>query len=222
MSAPFKFLELDQIKILHRKSLELYGGQDGTRSAHLVESALGQAQATVYFGGGDVFDAAAAYLFHLSEAQAFQDGNKRTAALAAEIFLIQNGIPVDELLSSEQIYEMTMAVARGETGKKEVAEELRALAKQHDLSLEKQVESAEEKEARIVDFLKAEAGKSNGQFIISDDRAIYSRGFFEGIPIYRTVEYQSLLKAQQKEEAKQTAAELSHDPAKKPDLKRGL
>ena len=221
MSLLFRFLELAEIEVLHRKSLEFYGGQDGIRSAHLIESALGQAQAAVFFGGGDVFDASAAYLFHISEAQAFQDGNKRTAALAAETFLIQNGVPVDHFITAEQIYEMTMSMARGDIGKQEVADELRALAKNYDMSQVQEVKAAQDKEAKLEAFLTAEAAKNGGQFIVSDEREIYSRGYHNGIPIYRTVEYQEFLKAQ-KEAIKQAQHEPSQDQAKKPDWKLGL
>lgn len=40
-----------------------------------------------YYGGGDKFDIAAAYAFHLAESQAFLDGNKRTAIACALTFL---------------------------------------------------------------------------------------------------------------------------------------
>ena len=57
-----------------------------------VDSALGAAQNTYWYGAGDVFAVAAAYAFHIAQAQAFNDGNKRTAASAAITFLTLNGI----------------------------------------------------------------------------------------------------------------------------------
>lgn len=74
----FVFLELETVLAIHRRSLAEYGGSAGVRDAGLIESALGSAKNTAFYGGGDVFDVAAAYAFHLAEAQAFLDGNKRT------------------------------------------------------------------------------------------------------------------------------------------------
>jgi death-on-curing protein len=39
-----------------------------------------------------LFDVAASYAFHLAESQAFLDGNKRTAVVAAMVFLARNGV----------------------------------------------------------------------------------------------------------------------------------
>lgn len=66
-----------------------------------------------------VADQAAAYLFHLAQAHPFVDGNKRTAFAAMDIFLRLNGYLLD--LSDEEAYDLTMAVARGEIGKDEIA-----------------------------------------------------------------------------------------------------
>jgi len=64
----------------------------------MVESALGAAQNTFWLGRGDLYEIAAAYAFHIAEAQAFLDGNKRTASAAAISFLTLNGVnfPLDD------------------------------------------------------------------------------------------------------------------------------
>ena len=46
------------------------------------------------YGQGDLFDIAAAYAFHLAQAQAFIDGNKRTGLGAALVYLEGNGASV--------------------------------------------------------------------------------------------------------------------------------
>ena len=76
---------------IHARSLAEHGGSDGVRDPGLIESALGSAMNTFFYGAGDVFDVAASYAFHLAEAQAFLDGNKRTAVGAALVFLARNG-----------------------------------------------------------------------------------------------------------------------------------
>ena len=53
---------------------------------------LASAENTFHYGHGDLFDIAASYAFHLAESQAFIDGNKRTAVVAAMVFLARNGV----------------------------------------------------------------------------------------------------------------------------------
>ena len=84
------FLTLPQVLRLHQISLEAHGGIDGIRDQGGLESALAAAENTWFYRGGDVFDIAAAYAFHLAEAQAFLDGNKRTAIASALTFLVLN------------------------------------------------------------------------------------------------------------------------------------
>jgi death-on-curing protein len=86
------FLTREIVDQLHADSLELFGGSPGVRDDGLIESALGSALNTWHYGQGDLFDVAAAYAFHIAEAQAYLDGNKRTAIAAALVFLEYNGI----------------------------------------------------------------------------------------------------------------------------------
>ena len=86
----FRFLELAEVAELHFASLRTFGGTGGTRDPGLVESALASAINTALYASGDVFAVAAAYAFHLAEAQAFLDGNKRTAIASALAFLALN------------------------------------------------------------------------------------------------------------------------------------
>ena len=84
------FLSLEQVMELHHLSLATHGGLDGVRARGAVESALASAQNTWIYAGGDLFDIAAAYAFHIAESQAFLDGNKRTAVASAIAFLVAN------------------------------------------------------------------------------------------------------------------------------------
>jgi death on curing protein len=86
------FLSLDEVLKLHARSLSEHGGSEGVREPGLVESALASARNTYLYGGGDLFDVAASYAFHIAESQAFIDGNKRTAVAAAMVFLAMNGV----------------------------------------------------------------------------------------------------------------------------------
>ncbi len=86
------FLTPDQVEGFHRRALELFGGLDGLRDRALFESAVAQAQNVYWYGQGDLHAVAATYAFHLAQAQAFLDGNKRTAVAAALTFLKLNGV----------------------------------------------------------------------------------------------------------------------------------
>jgi death-on-curing protein len=88
----FDFLELDDVLGLHEESLIRYGGATGLREPGLLDSAMAAARNTFLYTGGDEFDVAAAYAFHLAESQCFFDGNKRTGIGAALLFLKLNGI----------------------------------------------------------------------------------------------------------------------------------
>ena len=77
---------------LHEESLARFGGIAGVGNIGLIESALGSARNAFWYGHGNVFEIAAAYAFHIAESQAFNDGNKRTGAAAAIMFLKENGV----------------------------------------------------------------------------------------------------------------------------------
>ncbi len=111
------FLTLDDLLALHADRIERYGGSLGVRDAAGLSSALGMPSAT--FGGTFLHptlpEMAAAYLFHVSQAHGFVDGNKRAALAAALAFLALNG---HELAAdSDDLYEVCMAVAAGKASK---------------------------------------------------------------------------------------------------------
>jgi death-on-curing protein len=104
-----EFLTPTIVEQLHADSLALFGGSAGIRDRGMVESALASARNTYLYGHGDVFDIAASYAFHLAEAQAYLDGNKRTAVAAALTFLKGNGVELR--LDNVIIYEAMIAIA---------------------------------------------------------------------------------------------------------------
>ncbi len=79
-----------------------------------------------FYGGADLFGVAAAYAFHIAQAQAFLDGNKRTAVAAALTFLRGNGVPIAEV-DSFSLHEALIAVAERRMTKAELAHRFRGL-----------------------------------------------------------------------------------------------
>lgn len=122
------FLSLSRVLALHREIIDIYGGSDGLRDRGLAESAVAQPSAR-YDGAylhTDLFEMAAAYLFHLVSNHPFVDGNKRIGAAAAIIFLELNGIEIDA--DEHGLVEITLAAASGRTTKPEIAEFFRSRA----------------------------------------------------------------------------------------------
>jgi len=116
-----RFLELAEVLVLHDLALELDGGSAGVLSQAALESAVAQPQAEA-FGQllhATLYEQAAAYLFHLSKAHAFVDGNKRTAFLAMVTFLQMNGVELEA--SEDELFELCLDVAEGKLEKAQVA-----------------------------------------------------------------------------------------------------
>jgi len=116
------FLDLAQVITIHRDQIERYGGRSGIRDLGLLEAAVAMPTAT--FDGDylhrDLFEMAAAYLFHIVQDHPFVDGNKRTGTVAAVVFLALNGIEFDA--DEDALVDAVMSVASGRPGKAEVAE----------------------------------------------------------------------------------------------------
>jgi death-on-curing protein len=119
------FIGLDDVLDLHAHQIEKYGGSLGVRDLGLLKSAVAMPSAT--FGGEylhvDVYEMAAAYLFHIVQNHPFIDGNKRAGAVVALAFLAINAIRVDDV--EDELETLVMDVACGKIDKPEIAEFLR-------------------------------------------------------------------------------------------------
>lgn len=124
------FLTLDEVLLIHARSLAEHGGSKGTRDPGLVESALASAQNTFHYANGDWFDVAASYAFHLAEAQAFIDGNKRTGVAAAMVFLARNGVYAQP--ARWELYTTMIDVAKMKKTKADLAEIFRKCAQKEN------------------------------------------------------------------------------------------
>ena len=122
MSEP-RFLTVEQVERLHRRLIELFGGLHGLRDPLLLEAAVIHPRNVYCYAHGDLFDVAAAYAFHIAQAQAFLDGNKRTGIAAALSFLEGNGVAVPA--STDKLHEAMIAVAERRIDKAQLAALLR-------------------------------------------------------------------------------------------------
>ncbi len=120
-----EFLEFEEVLFLHERSLAKHGGSSGIRDEGLVRSAVGQPQNDFYYGHADLFGIAAAYAFHIAQAQAFIDGNKRTGLAAATAFLELNGI--DTAADQSALVDAMIAIAERRMDKAALATLFREL-----------------------------------------------------------------------------------------------
>ena len=75
----------------HAEQVAERGGDDGIRDEDLLDSGLGRPMHLAGYGQPDAADLAAAYAFGIARRHPFVDGNKRTAAVVSETFLMLNG-----------------------------------------------------------------------------------------------------------------------------------
>ena len=120
-----EFLTLEDVLRIHDDQISRYGGGPGLRDPGLLTSAVETARAT--FDGAllhtDLFEIAAAYLFHIVRNHPFIDGNKRTGTVAALVFLDLNNVEVSA--KTDALVDLVLRIATSRIGKTETAEFLR-------------------------------------------------------------------------------------------------
>ena len=125
MSDP-AFITWEELLVIHEESIVQHGGTRGIRDEHLIHSALGAAMNDYFYANADVAGIAAAHAFHIAQAQAFLDGNKRTAIGVALTFLECEG--TDTKTSwRKALYDALHAIAERRMAKSELAVLLRTL-----------------------------------------------------------------------------------------------
>jgi death on curing protein len=127
-----RFLSVDNVVELHRRTIEREGGAAGIRDSGLLESAVTAPRQT--FGGEylhpDVSSMAAAYLYHLVKNHPFVDGNKRAGALSFMFFLKKNA--PEKIPGPKDLERVTLAVAESSMSKEELVQWFRLLGKASD------------------------------------------------------------------------------------------
>jgi death-on-curing protein len=126
---PSFFLDLWEVVRIHQDQIERYGGEPGIRDAASLASAVAMPQAGTEGGylHSDLFEMAAAYLFHIVRNHPFVDGNKRTGTVAAIVFLHMNEVHIEPAEADLEAF--VRNVATGAAGKAAIAEFLRRNAR---------------------------------------------------------------------------------------------
>jgi death on curing protein len=111
---------------IHERQLAEHGGGCGIRDERLLESALARPQQLQADGDPppDLADLAASLAFGLMRNHPFIDGNKRTAAVACETFLLLNAaaLQADDI----ELYPIYVALAEGTLSEADFAAWLRS------------------------------------------------------------------------------------------------
>lgn len=90
---PTQYLSLADVIAIHESAMRRLGAEPNPlRDEGLLESAVMRPRMAAYYEGADVVRQAALLGVGISQAQAFLDGNKRTAYLALNTFLRMNGL----------------------------------------------------------------------------------------------------------------------------------
>src|SRR5688500_11158257 len=104
----------------HAEQLAEHSGGDGVRDAGALESAMARPRNLAVYGDPDAAALAAAYAFGIARNHPFVDGNKRTAAVVAETFLVLNGYRLDT--SDAELVVAFFALAAGDLTEAEMAD----------------------------------------------------------------------------------------------------
>jgi len=115
---PFLFPRKQEVLDIQARLIETFGGVHGLRDEGALESALVAAENREYYENAGLATCAATYAYHLTQAHAFIDGNKRVAAAVSEIFLEINGARLNA--TNEQIVELFLDIAASKLSRDEV------------------------------------------------------------------------------------------------------
>lgn len=102
----------------HAEQIAEHGGGEGIREAGLVESAMARPQNLALYGDPDICELAASYAFGIARNHPFVDGNKRTAAVVCETFLLLNGGHLQA--TDAEVVVAFVALAAGELSEEEL------------------------------------------------------------------------------------------------------
>lgn len=119
-------LEAEDVIELHHRQVHGWGGPEGLLSRESLEAACFAPRNVFFYEDGDLVDCAAALMWHLCSAHAFQDGNKRVGTVAGIVLLSVNGVSLpDDGKFKMELISIMMRVADHQATRQELAEFLR-------------------------------------------------------------------------------------------------
>ncbi len=104
----------------HREQLAEHGGGQGVRDERLLDSAMARAPNLAAYGEPDAAALAATYAYGIARNHPFVDGNKRTAVVVSETFLVLNGYALNA--TDAELVVAFLALASGDLSEEELAD----------------------------------------------------------------------------------------------------
>jgi death-on-curing protein len=120
MKQQWIWVALDVAIAAHAEQIAEHGGGEGIREAGLLDSAMARPQNLALYGDPDVSELAASYAFGIARNHPFVDGNKRTAAVVNETFLVLNGHVLTA--TDAELVITFVALAAGELSEEELTD----------------------------------------------------------------------------------------------------
>lgn len=114
------WIDIEVALVAHEEQLAEHGGAAGIRDQSMLESALARPHNLIAYGEPDVADLAASYAFGIARNHPFVDGNKRTALVVSETFLMLNGYTLTA--TDAEVVVAFLALAAGELSVDELAD----------------------------------------------------------------------------------------------------
>jgi death on curing protein len=120
MTENWIWVSLEVALAAHQEQIVEHGGGEGVRDNGLLESAMARPQNLALYGEPKAAELAASYAFGIARNHPFVDGNKRTAAVVSETFLLLNGYTLDA--TDAELVVVFLALAAGELTEEEMAD----------------------------------------------------------------------------------------------------
>ncbi len=120
MSEQWIWVTLEVAMAAHAEQLAEHGGGEGVRDLGLLESAMARPQNLALYGKPDIAELAGSYAFGIARNHPFVDGNKRTAAVVSETFLVLNGGAL--VASDAELVVTFLALAAGDLSEEELTD----------------------------------------------------------------------------------------------------
>ena len=123
MAQDWVWVATEVAQAAHAEQLAEHGGPAGVRDDGALDSAMMRPRNLALYGEPDLAALAAAYGFGIARSHPFVDGNKRTAAVIMETFLVLNGHVL--AATDAELVVAIQTLAAGELSEDELADWLR-------------------------------------------------------------------------------------------------
>ena len=116
---PFIWIDAEDAIAFHDQQIAAHGGATGLRDMGLLQSALARPQMKAQYGSEDLAELAAAYAYGIARNHPFVDGNKRTALVVMEAFLVMHGLELKG--DNPEAVALILTIAAGEITEEQLA-----------------------------------------------------------------------------------------------------